>query len=182
MATTKTDEIVDLSAYMALSDEEIEELTSNSLAPANGVKNYYFKIKDFEVKEWEDGKRNLNLTTEVTRGDKKGWNGPFMNLGLSPYIDRDAEQPDEEQLAKMVKAQAVRFIQRLQKITNSAAIALPAATEQEVLQAAGEIIKGCEFVAGVKRGPKGYAQFSNYYSLDAAPADAGEVRVEAFSI
>ena len=181
MATVK-EEIIDLSGYMALSDEEVEELTSNSLAPKEGTRLYYFKIKDFEVKEWEDGRRNLNLTTEVTRGEKKGWNGPFMNLGLNPFIDRSQDEPDAETLKKMTETQALRFLDRVKKITNSSNVALPATTEHELLTAVGEIIKGCEFVAAVKRGPKGYAQFSNYYSLDNAPAEAGEAKVEAFSI
>lgn len=182
MATVK-EGIIDLSAYLAMSDEEIEELTSNSLAPANGTKLYYFKVKDFEVKEWDDGKRNLNLTTEVTRGDKKGWNGPFMNLGLSPFIDRNQDEPDEETLRKMTEQQAVRFIERVKKITNNPVVTLPAASEYELLKAVGEIIRDCEFVAAVKRGPKGYAQFSNYYSLNSAPVEIDDqARVEAFSI
>jgi hypothetical protein len=182
MASVNHEEIIDLSGYMSMSTEEIEELTSNSLAPKEGTKLYYFKIKDFEVKEWDDGKRNLNLTTEVTRGEKKGWNGPFMNLGLNPYIDRDAEQPDEDTYKKLKDVQALRYLERIRKITNNKLVSLPAASELVLLKASGEIVKDCEFVAAVKRGPKGYAQFANYYSLDGAPDVMNDEPVAAFSI
>lgn len=171
---------IDLSKYLEMSEEELEDLTSSSIAPRSGSAIYKFRVSDDEVKEWDDGRCTLSLRTEVVEGEHAGKSGPFMNLSLHPFIQAGEIVSDEkmEELRDVAKA---KFIRRIQLLTNGAPFAIAPGDEKDVLESVGVIAGGLEFIAAVKRGNNGYAQFSNYYSLSNPPRGY-EQEVEAFKL
>ena len=179
----KKEVMEDLSKYFEMSDEELDDLASTSIASKDSTTTYMFEAGDIagKVMVWDGGSATLSVKTKVVEGEKKGQGGPLLKLGLGPYVGKD-ETPNEDELAERTEKAAVRFYQMVKNVTDGALTQFTGESREEVLTDLAGILEGQRFIGIVaKRDDSGFAKFSRVYALS-NPPKSYTPEVEAFSL